>query len=94
METWGDVFTSTPTKATKDVQPTPSVQEEEYVPEDILIVLLFDSTLSANRMPPWGRSQNTEENYDFTVRQCKLAKEAKTVHTLMELENAVRFTLS
>jgi hypothetical protein len=77
METWGDVFTSTPTKATEDVQHTPSEQEEEYVPEDILIVLLFDSTLSANRMPPWGRSQNTEENYNFTVRQHKLAKETK-----------------
>ena len=96
MKTWEDVFACNPT-TTEDIQSTleeEEEEEEEYSPEHVTIILRFDSTLSENTIPPWGRGgKDDEENYLFTVRQRKLAENAKTVHSLTELEEAVRFTL-
>lgn len=62
---------------------------QDYVPEHAWMVLSYDSTLKTNISHPVPRGLNPQENYDFTVKQCSLAKNAKIVHNLDELENEV-----
>lgn len=87
MEAWQDpainkIVEVTPTEVT----PTIQLDSQEYTPEHVLMILLFDSTLPANINLPLHRGQ---ANYSFTVKQRALAEEAQTVHSLDELEDAV-----
>jgi hypothetical protein len=65
-----------------------SSPEERYSLKNPVIVLLFDSQCPENKMNHLKRYKATS-NYDFTVKQRLLAKEAKVVKTIDELEDSV-----
>ena len=65
-----------------------SSPEERSSLKNAVVSLLFDSQCPENKMNHLKRYKATS-NYDFTVKQRLLAKEAKVVKTIDELKDSV-----
>jgi hypothetical protein len=65
----------------------------EFDPKNPVIVLLFNSQSPKNTIRHLKRYKDATSNYDFTVKQRLLAKEAKVVKNIEELENLVSIFL-
>lgn len=66
----------------------PSSTVEESGEKHPVRVLLFDSELPENKVPHLKIYGDATSNYDFTVKQRLLAKDAKIPETIQELESS------
>lgn len=67
----------------------PSSPAEEFYCKNPVIVIPFDSQSPTNKSHHLKRYKEAKSNYDFTVTQRLLAKEAKIAKNIEELEYLV-----
>jgi hypothetical protein len=67
----------------------PSSSIEECGDKHPVMVLLFDSESPKNKIRHLKRYKDATSNYDFTVKQRLLAKDAKIPGNIEELESLV-----
>jgi hypothetical protein len=66
---------------------------EQTVDKHPVFVILFDSDCDQNKIPHLKRYKGKISNYDFTVKQRLLARDAKVPDNLQDLESSVSLLL-